>query len=290
MSASAALRLGVVSYLNTLPLIDGLDRLADLELRHSVPALLLDQLLADEVDVALCSTIDFQRSDVPLRIVPVGMLGCRGATLTVRLYSTVPIARIQSVHADTDSHTSIALMQVLLAEGYAVRPTIVPFNAREAVARNRVVDHPETVLLIGDKVVTSSPLAVRYPHQLDLGATWFEHTSLPFVFAAWMAKAEVGPLEEERIDALAAILDRQRRHNRERLDGMIQRRAEARGWPKDLAEHYLKDCLRYDFDDEAICGLSLFYEKCHALGLLGRHRPMAFHGRAGAPVAGAASA
>lgn len=275
---SATLRLGVVSYLNTLPLIDGLERIADLELRHSVPALLLDQLLADEVDVALCSTIDYQRSDVPLQIVPVGMLGCRGPTLTVRLYSTVPIERITSVHADTDSHTSIALMQVLLAERWGVRPTIVDFNAREAVAGNRVVAHPETMLLIGDKVVTSSPLAVRYPHQLDLGATWFEHTGLPFVFATWMAKAEVDEIAMSRIAAIAAILDRQRRHNLERLDGMIHRRAESRGWPKDLARHYLAECLRFDLDEEAMQGLALFFAKARAEGLIERERPVAAHG------------
>lgn len=267
------LRLGTVSYLNTLPLIDGLERIEGLEMRHSVPALLIDQLLRDEVDVALCSTVDYLRSPVPLGIVPVGMLGCRGPTLTVRLYSAVPVERITAVHADTDSHTSVELMRVILAERFGVRPEIVPFNARETVAGHRLVEFPESMLLIGDKVVSASPLAVRYPHQLDLGAAWHEHTcaqggppgGLPFVFAAWMARIDADP---ERVATLAAILDHQRRHNRERIDAMIHRHAGQRGWPLDLAAHYLHDCLRFEFDAEARRGMELFFRKLAALGLV----------------------
>ena len=49
-------RLGVVSFINTLPLIDGLEQLRDVTLHHSVPSLLIDMLLSGEVDVALCSS------------------------------------------------------------------------------------------------------------------------------------------------------------------------------------------------------------------------------------------
>jgi len=182
------IRLGVVSFVNTLPLIDGLENLADVELRFTVPSRLLEQLLDDEVDVALCSAIDYQRSTEPLVILPAGLLGCDGATLTVRLYSSVPLERIERIYCDTDSHTSVVLMQILLKEIYDLAPELIDYHAREHVARNRPIDWPESMLLIGDKVVTDSPPAIRYPHQLDLGAVWVEHTGLPFVFALWMAK------------------------------------------------------------------------------------------------------
>ena len=187
------LRLGVVSFLNTLPLIDGLDRLADVELQHSVPSGLIDQLIDGHVDVALCSIVDYQRSPEPLVLVPSGLLGCHGRTMTVRLYSTRPIDQIQTVYCDTDSHTSIALMQVLLSERYGVRPTLIDYNAREHVAENRPIDWPDSVLLIGDKVVTDSPPAVRYTHQLDLGEAWNDFTGLPFVFAGWLARRDTPP-------------------------------------------------------------------------------------------------
>ncbi len=242
-SASAALmRVGVVSYLNTLPLIEGLDQLSSLSLRHSVPSHLVDMLTNGEVDVALCSSIDFQQSPVPLSILPVGMLGCCGATLTVRLFSATPLDRIKAVHTDSDSHTSIALLRVLLRERFGIEPAIVPFDAHEHAARTAITDHPQAMLLIGDKVVNQSPSVVRYPYQLDLGAAWHEWTGLPFVFAIWMARAD---RDASRLHTIAAILDRQRRHNRERIDTIIARHADSRGWPHDLARRYLGECLRY---------------------------------------------
>lgn len=266
-------RLGVVSFVNTLPLIDGLEVLDGFELSHTVPSLLIDRLLAGEVDLALCSSIDYQRSPEPLRIVPVGLLGCDGPTLTVRLYAQGPIDRLRRVYCDTDSHTSVALMTILLRERHGVDPQIVDYDAREHVADNRPVDWPEAMLLIGDKVVTDSPPAVRYPHQVDLGAEWREHTSLPFVFAMWLAKLDADP---RRTATAAAVLDRQRRHNQLRLDSIIHYRALPRNWPRDLAAVYLGQNLRYTFDDRRRTALETFFDKAREHGLIERCRGLVF--------------
>lgn len=270
-SQTRPIRLGCVSFVNTLPLIDGLEHLPELDLRFSVPSLLLDQLLRDEVDVALSSSIDYQRSGEPLTILPAGLLGCNGPTLTVRLYSTVPIERITRVYCDTDSHTSIALMRILLREMHELDPELIDYDAREHVANNRPIDWPETVLLIGDKVVTDSPPAVRYPHQLDLGAAWRNHTGLPFVFALWMAKRSFDP---ERIALAGAILDRQRRHNVERIDRIITSRAVQRKWPADLAGKYLKQRLSFDFTPDRIEAIETFFDKANEHGLIDELRPL----------------
>ena len=265
------IRIGVVSFLNTLPLIDGLQNLSDLELRYTVPSLLLDLLLQDEVDLALCSSIDYQRSEAPLVVVPAGLLGCDGSTLTVRLYSARPLDQIGEVHCDTNSHTSIVLMQILLKERYGVEPRLIEFDAREHVADNKPIDWPQAMLLIGDKVVTDSPPAIRYPHQLDLGAAWVKHTGCPFVFALWLAKRHA---EGDLIATAAAILDRQRRRNAHRLDLIVHRRARPRGWPVDLAGGYLKQKLAFGFTDARRRGLELFFDKACEHGLVGRRRPL----------------
>jgi chorismate dehydratase len=260
--------LGVVSFVNTLPLIDGLEGLAELRLRHSVPSLLIDQLLSGEVEMALCSSIDYQRSPEPLVIVPAGLLGCDGPTLTVRLYAQQPVDRIERVFCDTDSHTSVILMQVLLREVYGVEPELVDYDAREHVAENRPIEHPEAMLLIGDKVVTDSPAAVRYPTQLDLGQLW---QSPPFVFAAWMALRGTPPV---RLVTAARVLDRQRRHNRERIDRIIHQHAMPRGWPADLAGDYLRRKLVYEYTPDREAALELFFSKAHEHGLIERCRPI----------------
>jgi len=270
------IRLGVVSFVNTLPLIDGLEHLADIELRHSVPSLLLDQLLANEVDVALCSSIDYQRSPEPLQILPAGLLGCDGPTLTVRLYSMHPIRGLKQVYCDTDSHTSVALMRILLKELHGIDPELVDFDAREHVARNRTLDWPQAMLLIGDKVVTNSTPAIRYPHQMDLGAAWVEHTSLPFVFALWMARSTASA---SLLHTAGAILDHQRRHNLERIDGIVHRQAKPRQWPGDLAAEYLKEKIAYEFTVRRRQGLELFFDKAAAHGLIERRRTLTVIGR-----------
>jgi len=264
-------RIGAVSFVNTLPLIDGLQSLRDTTIQYSVPSLLLDQLLHDEVDLALCSSIDYQRSSEPLWIVPVGLLGCRGATLTVRLYSRRPIAQLETVYCDTDSHTSVALLSILLHEQFDIQPKRIDYNAREHVADSRPVDWPEAMLLIGDKVVTDSPPAVRYPHQLDLGQAWREHTGLPFVFATWMARQST---DTDVVRRGAAALDRQRRQNLHRIEDLIHLAAARHRWPKDLAGRYLTEHLWYTFTDEALQSLELFYKKAHALALIDRIKPI----------------
>ncbi len=266
------IRLGVVSFVNTLPLIDGLENLADIELRRTVPSLLIDQLLDDEVDVALCSSIDYQRSDEPLTILPCGLLGCDGATMTVRLYSTQPPEKINRIYCDTDSHTSIVLLQILLKELYDLQPELIDYNAREHVAHNRPIDWPEAMLLIGDKVVTDSPPAIRYPHQLDLGAVWVEQTGLPFVFALWLAKCNT---DVQLLTAANAVLDRQRRHNElDRLDRIVRRHAVPRNWPEDLAADYLKQKLAFEVTDRRLAGLELFFDKALEHGLISHKRKL----------------
>jgi chorismate dehydratase len=261
-------RIGVVSYLNTLPLIDGLDRLEGVAFERAVPSALLGRLLAREVDLSLLSVVDGQRSPEPLRIVPVGMLGCRGRTMTVRLYSRVPVARVRRVHADTDSHTSVLLLQVLLRMRHGAQVETIPFNAREGTSAGRMVESPEAMLLIGDKVVTAAPDHRAYPHQLDLGEAWFESTGRPFVFATWMCRADLDEAALARVRSAAAVLDRQRRHNALRIAEIVHREAIPRGWPKLDAEIYLGELLRYEFGDAELEAMAHFFRLAHEAGLL----------------------
>lgn len=245
------IRLGVVRYLNTTPLIEGLEKLAGLTLTAAVPAKLSGMLAAGDVDIALASVIDAARADQEVMLIPSGMIGCDGPTLTVRLFSAKPFERVTRLHADTDSHTSVVLARVVLARRYGVHPEVVDFDARERVeitgGAHPSSEWPETLLLIGDKVVADPPPECRYPHQLDLGEEWRALTGLPFVYAVWMCRAaDLGdPEKGAAIRGAAALLDRQVRHNLTRLDWLVQRRAAAHRWPQDLARRYLVDLLRY---------------------------------------------
>lgn len=267
-SDTTTYRVGCVSYLNAKPLIAGLDDEPRIEVKPDVPARLLKDLESGEVDIALCPVFDFFSANEPLALVPIGAIGCEGPTLTVRLYSQVPIERITTLHADTDSHTSVALAQVLLAKLFNVRPQMVDYDARERTAEGRIDESPQAMLLIGDKVVTGSPLAVQYPHQMDLGEGWHELTGLPFVFATWMTRTgcDLGDLPERLHARLEANLP-------QRLL-IAERYATQHGWPSDLAEHYLIDVLRYQVGRPELDAIARFGRLLHEVGLIDHLREL----------------
>ncbi|MEM0983156.1 MAG: MqnA/MqnD/SBP family protein [Planctomycetota bacterium] len=262
-------RVASVSFLNAAPLNEGLAGVQGLALDTVVPSRIGGMLERGEADIGLVSMIDVLRATEPLTLIPAGGIGCDGPTLTVRLYTAVEPSKITTLHADTDSHTSVALAQVLLNELHGVTPKVIDFDARERTPSAENADPaeawPESVLLIGDKVVTDSPPAVRYPHQIDLGELWHEHTGLPFLYACWACRT--ADRESPAVRTAAVLLDRTRRRNTMRLDWLVARYAEQRGWPGDLARRYVGELLRYEVDDRARQGAELYAEKVAALGL-----------------------
>jgi len=264
-----------VRYLNTVPLIEGLDELGGMgggvELVLAAPSRIGPMIRWGEADLGLASIIEASDFASELMMIPSGMIGCDGATMTVRLFSSVPLEEITEVYADTDSRTSVMLCRVLLNRLFGIAPRIVEFDARERVvvgggARSGSGpgdEWPPALLLIGDKVVTDSPPAVRYPYQLDLGKAWKELTGLPFVYAMWMCRRDRA--ERENITTAAMVLDRQRRHNLTRMEWIIREHAPRHRWPIDLARQYLSGLLRFTVGDAEKAAVARFFAEIAAL-------------------------
>jgi chorismate dehydratase len=251
-----------VSFLNARPLIDGLEREPAISVITDVPSRLLETLTSSRARIALCPVIDFQTADADLCVVPVGAIGSDGPTHTVRVFSRVPIRKINRVHIDGDSHTSVALLEIVLDALNGRRPEFI--TLKTPIPKGS--DLPETVLLIGDKVVRDEPTVGVYPYQLDLGSAWKRLSGLPFVFATWMARAG------EDLGELPATLHRYRERNMLRIPEIVSTHAD--GWPEDLANRYLEKILRYDIGDRELESIELFWGRCHALGLIDDLRPM----------------
>ncbi len=266
-----SVRVAAVRYLNTAPLVEGLDRTQGVQLIPTVPSNVVTLLSSGDADLGLASVVDAARSHGALSLLSCGMIGCDGPTLTVRVYSSVPFSRATTLHADTDSHTSVILARLLLQRIHHAAVSLVPFHARERVAPgtpppDSLSDWPETVLLIGDKVVADPPPPDRYPHQMDLGEAWHNWTGLPFVYALWMCRA--ADASTERVRLAAALLDRQRRHNATRLDWIIASRAPEHRWPVAVASNYIKNLLRYEVGPREREGLARFYLEAASANLL----------------------
>ncbi|MBL4699085.1 MAG: hypothetical protein JKX70_09665 [Phycisphaerales bacterium] len=275
-------KIAAVQFLNTVTLIEGLDTWTGCELIKAVPSRIGQMILEGSVDIGLASIVDAANPAADpknnLTLIPAGMIGCDGPTLTVRLFSAVPPAQITTVHADTDSHTSVMLADVILREQHDVTANFIPFDAREKTGTppsepTRSPDEawPETVLLIGDKVVVDSPPAVRYPHQIDLGQAWHELTDLPFVYATWMCRSE--DADSPRIAEAASMLERVRLRNDLRLDWLVTNQAKSHHWPADLARTYIGQLLKFNPDARAQQAVELFFQKLAAHNILNAAKP-----------------
>ncbi len=261
-------RIGHVGYFNAWPLVEGLGKLAGASLVPAAPAELVGLLTNRAVDVALVSTADLVRTPQPLAVLGSGMIGSHGPILTVKLFSDEPIESIKTVHADTESHTSVALCRLLVAERSGTAPTVEPFRADGT-------DWPASVLMIGDKVITRPPPDDRYKYVYDLGEAWSSLAELPMVYAVWACLASRA--DEPWVPSACAILDRQRRHNATRLPMVAARHAADHGWPADLAQAYCTQHVRYDLDDAASAGLDEFLARCAQAGVLPEGHPVRWH-------------
>ena len=252
------LRIGAVSYLNTKPLIYGLERrAADLELVLDVPSRLADELAADRLDVALVPSIELLREP---RYVAVSdaCIACRGPVLSVKLFSRVPLDQIRTLALDEGSRTSVALVQILLCKKFNLRPRLEPL----AVGATIDDTDADAVLLIGDRAI-HSPRG-QFAAVWDLGDQWCRWAGLPFVFAAWTARGDV-PLE-----GLERVLADARSEGVAHLDEIARREAPALGLTEPQCLAYLRDNLHFYLGPEEQQGLERFRACAAELGLISK--------------------
>lgn len=239
-------RLGVVSYLNAKPLIQGLERDPSLDLRFEVPSRLAGLLDDRLVDCALVPVIDLAQPNRPWQIISDSCIGCDGETFTVRVFSKVPAPEITRLHVDGDSHTSIALSRVLWKETYGTNLEIIPFD------RTEPMHDVQAVLLIGDKVINHN--LVDFEIETDLGSAWKSLTGLPFVFAAWAAPKELDA------SLLAAKLSRARDVGVQSADLIAADFGPGMGWPVTLAKRYLTARLKFKLGPREKTAMTRFFQ------------------------------
>ena len=259
------LRIGAVSYLNTKPLVHGLDVFAPhAQVVYDLPSRLADQLHDGQLDVALIPSVELLRNP-DYTIVSDACIACRGPVLSVKLYFRLPPERIKTVALDEGSRTSVALVEILLAERYGLRPTRVPLPIG-----NTLTDaNADAVLLIGDR-------AMQLPdadfHQVwDLGDEWCRWAERPFVFAMWTARSD------RALPGIATALSLARDSGLRALDEIARRESSAVGLSVDRCRTYLHNNLHFQLGSREIAGLELYARHAARLGLVPAARKIEFH-------------
>ncbi len=238
------IRVGAVSYLNTKPLLYGIENspvIEEISLISEYPSRIADMLLNDEIDIGL----------VPVSIIPQMKeyhiytrfcIGCDGPVDSVCLFSEVPVHEITSVILDYQSRTSVALAKILFKKHWKLQPS---FESAGPDFLNQIRG-TRAAIVIGDRALEQrKKSAYRY----DLGNIWKEMTGLPFVFAAWISNKELDAAWVNRFELAnaAGIQNISTVINQLPDDGL------------NLKEYFTR-FLSYDFDEEKKKGLKLFLE------------------------------
>jgi chorismate dehydratase len=186
------IRVGAVSYLNTKPLLYGIQNTEirrDIELTIDYPSRIAAMLLEDEIDIGL----------VPVAVIPqMGeyyingdyCIGSNGPVASVCLFSEVPLEKIERVLLDYQSRTSVELARVLLKEHWKIDPELVDAGVEAGMDFRREIKGRVAGVVIGDRALEQRQLS---PYVYDLGDAWKTLTGLPFVFAAWISNKPLDP-------------------------------------------------------------------------------------------------
>ena len=187
------IKVGIVNYLNTKPLLYGLERdpvSNKIELIGDYPSKIADWLMDGTIDIGL----------VPVAILPkltsysiVGncCIGTEGEIASVALFSEVPMSEIRRVYLDYQSKTSVALLKYLLSEYWAISPELI--DAKGDDYRENITG-TSAGLVIGDRAFQQRKISTFI---YDLGSEWKAITGLPFVFAVW---ASLSPLPDAFVE------------------------------------------------------------------------------------------
>lgn len=238
------IKVAAVSYLNTKPLLYGIERSEirkDIELVMDYPSQLVPKLQSGEIDIALMPVAAIPTVE-GARIASDYGIAADGDVASVSIFSHVPMEEIQSVYLDYQSRTSVRLAQLLLKHHWKKD---VEFKQ----ATEHYIDYingTSAGVIIGDRALQQN---VNFEYIYDLSSGWKDFTGLPFIFAAWVANKELPA------DFLAAF-NEANALGLEHLDEVVA----AHPFPYyDLKEYYTKN-IHYYLSEDKKRGLNKFLE------------------------------
>ena len=239
-------RIGAVSYLNTRPLLLGMEQSPfseRIELMKSYPAQIAQALLDDTIDIGLIPVAIMPLLKNP-QLVSNYVIGTEGEVASVALFSQVPMDQIEKVYLDYQSRTSVALAKILFKQYW--KKEVEFLTATEGYIDQ--IKGSTAGIIIGDRALASLN---RFEHIFDLGSAWWEYSGLPFVFAAWVANK---PIPSEFMEAFDVANGYGLKH----LDEVIAL-IPASEQVYDLHKYYTKN-ISYELTPEKREGLGRFLE------------------------------
>jgi chorismate dehydratase len=262
-----ATRLGVVSFLNTHPLVHALEtgRIEHcFDFTYDVPSRCAEHLHSRETDVALIPSIEIARGPDPYSVVPDVSISSRGPVRSVLLLHRKDPADIRTLALDVNSRTSTVLSRLVLRKQFRCKPEIFhhPPDA------GRMLDHADAAVIIGDAALALDTAPYRV---VDLGEAWTVLTGLPFVYACWTGRSDaLNPDQTRQLIRAKALGVRE-------IPLIAEAYAASHPCSAGFYADYLGNKIRYDFGGAEQEGLNLFYRYAVEMGCIGNVPELRFY-------------
>jgi chorismate dehydratase len=286
-----SLRISIVQYLNTAPLVRGFTHgplQGKYQLSFTVPSQCAEALRSGQVDIAIIPAIEVQRID-NLVVLPNLSIASKKSVRSLLLVSKKPVHDVRRIALDRSSRSTQALVRILCAKRWHITPEF--FEAEPNLPA--MLEPADAALLIGDpalRLAIDSEAAacedaaneLTFPAEIaglpsssplflyDIVEKWRALTSFPAVLAVWAARASLATPEIVRDfqDSLAFGL--------QHIQEISAEASPELKLPAHKIAHYLTENIDYTLDDENLRGLQRYFSFAAELGLLPEARPLAF--------------
>lgn len=300
----AKLRISIVQYLNTAPLVRGFTHgplQGKYDLSFTVPSLCAEALRTAAADIAIIPAIEYQRID-DLVVLPDLAIAAQQEVRSLLVIAKKPIAQARHIALDCSSRSTQALVKILAAKHWKIAPEFAE-AAPDVAAMLRDAD---AALLIGDPALRLAlriaGTAERQPDGsmrcraeaagiaegglprgnrgalfvYDIVQQWRRMTGLPAVLAFWAGRrAAVTP-------EVAADFQASCDYGVARIAEIAAEAAGELHMPADELDRYLRENIDFSLGEENRRGLALYYDYAAELGLIPRAKPVVWAAVTGA--------
>lgn len=277
-----SLRISIVQYLNTAPLVRGFTHgplRGKYDLSFTVPSQCAEALRTGAVDLAIIPAIEYQR-ERGLVLLPDLSISSKKTVRSLLLIAKKPLKDLRRVALDKSSRSTQALTRILCAKRWGIAPEF--FEAEPDLPA--MLEKADAALLIGDpalqlalsgsefaKLARGTELCVH-----DLVEEWRALTNLPAVLAVWAGRAE--STKAEVVQDFKASLE----YGMLQLDEICAEGAAEMNLPAAELRRYLTENIDYHLDEENLRGLRRYYDLAAEVGILGEVREIVMAGNGAA--------
>lgn len=287
------LRISVVQYLNTAPLVRGFTHgplRNKYELSFTVPAQCAEALRTGAVDVAIIPAIEYQRIQ-NLVILPDLSIASKERVRSLLIVSRSPIREARRIALDSSSRSTQVLTKILCDARWLISPEFSETSPDLAA----MLATNDAALIIGDPALR---LAIAAEQQVTPGADgewicsgaqvglpqipklhiydavheWWQLTERPAVLALWAARATIATPE------LAGDFSASLAFGLAHLPEICAEAARELQLSATELLLYLRTNIDYSLDAENLKGLIEYYSRAASLNLIPQLNPLAIFG------------